>query len=420
MTSFSKTSLYYKHLIIAIYLSAFEMIVRGILRQYGLEFVAIGAIQGWVYLVPIFLRIIFPIKDVLNPKSFKILVLVQLFYVLLVVAPHNITNGTYSLLFKGIKNFYLPLVIYYGIFSYLTTTDHQFERKFLSHIFKIGIIAGLFTSLEVVLLVTGKGAFFLSYIRQASINFQQAELEGIRPVGLFLGHHMSALFFALLAVLSLGLRLRIMRLSPTLLFYFFFISLLITTTKTFIIAFIVYYFLSVLVSYNINRYLKAFALVGFFAVFVGIVHFQWYRDINYSLFDQSKSKLRMVDKFDELEWFLENSVLPNGFLPEGLGEEENIYVDPIYEDGEIYAYKLAYRIGIVGFLMYFFTVFWPLCTLRIRRMILNPYSAAFFVCAFGFLHYLPMFILINFSVLIFASTMLRKQNLERQNRIVSA
>lgn len=403
----NRSELYFRHLVIAIYLSASEMMVRGALRQHSelFESLAVFVIQGWIYVVPLFLMFTYPLKCRTNFKAFKILLLVQLIYLMLVVAPQNIINGTYGLLFKGVKAFYLPLFIYFYIFAYLAENLPKFEERFLSHIVRVGMIAGAFIVIEVFLLYTGKGASYLTYFRQISINFQEHDLDTIRPLGMFLGHHFSGLFFALLSVITYNCKNKLIGCNPRHLFYFFVMCLFVTTAKTFITAFLVYYILSVVLSFNARRYFEGVVIVAFLVAFALLnkeLTFYFISD----MFTDSHSRHRMLDKFTELQWFIKNSIIPNGFLPEGLGEKEGIYVDPIYEDNEIYAYKFAYRVGIIGFLMWTFTVFRPLYTFRIRRVIMNSYCAIFFVCAFGFLHYLPMFSIFIFSIIIYAYTML--------------
>ncbi len=404
-----KANIYYKHLIIAIYLSAIEMLSRGVMRQIGLEGVVIGVTQGWIYLLPLLMRVLYPLPTNQQMSgNFYNLVMIQIIYVALAVAPQNLTNGTYVLLANGIKNFYLPLLTYFGIFAYLAQHP-DFERRFLSHIIRIGLIAGGFIVVEVMLLSVSGGVVFLTYLRHISTNFQESSLDTIRPLGLFLGHHMSALFFALLAVLCNHAKRKILGFSPKVLFCFFVLCLIFTTTKTFIAAFFVYYCLTVILSFNVTRWARGLMVAALFTVILPIVNPSIVSELSHHLRDDTKSKSRMLDKADEFSWFLEHSIIPNGFLPEGLGEKEGVRVDPIYEDSEIYAYKLAYRIGIIGFILYFITVFRPLLTLHFRHIVLHPYRATFFVCAFGFLHYLPMFGLYNFSILIFCYTMLYKK-----------
>lgn len=418
MITLHKSSLYYKHLIIALYLGAFEMILRG-LGQFNeiIESLAIAVIQGWIYVLPLILLIIYPIRGEKYLRFNSVLVLIQILYLVFFIAPATIDNGYLSVLLKGVKNYYLPLVIYFIIIDYLLANYDGFEEKFLSHIFRLGIIFGVFIVIEVFLLYFMPHSSFLSLLRFISFNFKgRAESIlgfGIRPIGLYHSNHYSGMLFAILSVFCLHVKRKFCGFKTKHLFYFFLFCLLISTSKTYTFAFVLYFILVALLSFDMNKYMVIFCSVVVMLAFI-MVNQSFYDYYHGILFGDSQTRFRMMDKWSEVGWFLEHSVVPNGFIPEVANPEDApMYIPFEFYDGEVYAYKLMYQIGIFGAFMWIYTVWRPLFTFRIVKMILNPYGGVLFVSICGLIHYLTVHPIFIFSIVVYSQIMILRNRHSR-------
>ena len=76
-------------------------------------------------------------------------------------------------------------------------------------------------------------------------------------------------------------------------------------------------------------------------------------------------------------------------------------------------FRIMYKLGIVGFLLWVYLLFKPIFKLNVIWIFRNPHTGVLFISFFGFLHYLRIVPAFIFIMVVFCSILARDKKLAK-------
>ncbi|MBF0119175.1 MAG: hypothetical protein HQK79_10105 [Desulfobacterales bacterium] len=404
------------HLRSVLYLSSFEMIIRGLAELIGgeqFESNAKFAIQGWNTILPfVLIQILFVRSERKKYQGISKLIyhflLIQISYLLGVVLPINYIYVDITSFFIGLKIYFLPFV-YFFILYYLLKNRKGFEKELFEDVIKIGLIYGVFLLFETYSMYFNSNSLYL-FFRSLAHNesLQYSYLYNLRPIGPSFNIHGSAVLFCIISIFMFYSKVPVVGIKPIFLFSFFVFCLLLTSSRTYTIILITYLILSIILLKQRDKKIIILFLGICFSFFMSETFIWKYLQhgiVNELLTKEETSKEGLINMRESIglgSWIIKNSLLPNGLRTEkDLSMSEKLPYQ--IRDQEVFAYKLIYQLGIVGYILWLMTIYKGLLKKGIFQIFKSPYLGIMFAIFSGMIHYYQGTMLLIFILLIFCN-----------------
>ena len=371
----TKQRLFYGLVIAALYLSALENLLRGMVRAVApaLEILVVLAFEPWIYVAPLFLAW-YGIHDRRFVLLLGSIILLVLFYPLRIQGdPLSYMLG-FKLYFACL--FYIPIIRYLSKFP-------GFEEAFLKHFACILTAFAVWGAMELFSTIFMPD-IALRIKSLALLEEQQMQLS--RPIGMALDFQTGALavaiycivlllkkqyvWFSLLFALSYLLGMR-QWFAATVLTFALVLATRLNVRKPFWIIFVATSLAGIYVGIaeNLESYLRAFTVEG-------------------------SSGQIILERFLSDGWFLvtEGGIFPNGFLRLGYSPifgEATADFPQQYLFNEIGLLRMHYELGGIVTLTWLAIMYYPFLsqTFTFHK---NHYMVILFLSSIGFVHYLTI------------------------------
>lgn len=297
----------------------------------------------------------------------------------------------------GIKNYFIPL-LYIPIIKYVyinETFKYKIEKAMLFIFISYAGVA-IFEMLS-VFYPTNLSIWYKSLANENMSNIVW------RPLGLYLNIHTQGI------VLALG-SLYFLFKKRKLLFFITFLGLIMSSVKTWIVAFIITYILYIL--FNMlnkrNIIMSLVIILAMSSVFLlpkdtPILSYYIQNIIDGS---SSHGTTRLKDKIFSFNIFVNNSLVPNGFVSRSsasssLLKNENAKLPFYYIDNEVFLYDMFFQIGLFMTILWIYIIWNRLFTFKNGFIFKNQYKTLLFLALFSLPHtsslnYIFIFIMVMY------------------------
>ncbi len=381
--------------IAALYLSAFEALFRGIVRNISpsLEIFPVVIFEFVIYCIPL-------LFSWYGSYDRRFVLFLSIIVFLIILYPWRIQGDLLSYLL-GFK-FYFSCLFYIPIIKYLSKYD-GFDKTFLKH---FSFILKAYIVWEIIELLSANYAPSIElWMKSFMFNFDAMRetmdvpgYEGLgRPIGMGLDYQTGALAIATFCVICLLQKRYILYSLSLILSYMAFM-------RTWFVAVL---FTSILITFRRISLRNVWWILLITPVFFGLYfkmsdHFDDY----IRQFGEGGSGGIILDLFLNDGWFLfvNGGFFPNGFVRLGYSSIFGIPTGEIPHEfliNEVAILRMHYEIGGIATLMWLTIMYSPILKKFTFRM--NDYTTILFFSSIGFIHHLTMFKPIMFIFFIFCS-----------------
>lgn len=393
--------------IAALYLSAFEALLRGMVRSVapGLEIFVVVIFEFIIFGVPV----LFAWYGSLDRRFYFLLGVI---FFLVVLYPFRIQGDLLSYLLEF--KFYFVCLFYIPIIKYLSKFP-GFEEAFLKHFFYILTAYALWEAVELLSAYVAPNIELM--MKRFMFNFDTMEAEMTapghpiggfgRPIGLGLDYQTGALAIAIYCVICL-LQERYVLYSLGLILGY------MTFMRTWFVAALT---ASILIMIR-RMSLRNLGWILFILLFLAGLYFKMTEHFNDYIrqFGEGGSGGIILDLFLNDGWFLfvNGGFFPNGFVRLGYSPifgSALAELPPQFLINEVAMLRMHYEMGGIATLMWFMIMYHPLLKRGIT-FFRNDYLIILFMSLIGFTHHLTIFKPFMFIFFIFCSIQsYRKQKL---------
>lgn len=371
----------------ALYIGAFEPVVRGIVRAISptFELVSAVALQAVIYMPPLLFA-----WYGLHDRRFVLLLATVAFLILFY--PFRV-HGDLLSYFLGFK-LYFALFFYLPVIKYLSKLE-DFEIRFLKH---VSYILSTYVTWEIAELI---GSLYVPslalWLKQFAVAEEQQLILG-RVLGMAFDYQTGALAVSLSALMLL-LRQRYVS-CAVLLGVSFMVGL-----RTWFFATIITSAIVILTRRGVGRIFWILFLIVL--AVAGYLLLQGTFESYMSAFSEGRSGALILALLLRDGWFLftQGGLIPNGFVQMGyspiFGEQGND-VPEQFMVNEVGILRMHYEMGGIVTLSWLALLYYPFLS---RGLVFykNHYMIISFLTMFGFLHHLTMMRPFVFMFLIFCS-----------------
>ena len=371
-------------LVVSLYITILEPFFRGVFRPFGLEYFILAAIYLIAYIFPVLFSMGRSFKGSYL-KDLSILIVLNMLYFIILILPSQQDIGfIYAL--NGFKNYYYPMIMIV-IVSRVIINNPYYYNVLIKNFIILSTILSIYLLFEVFSRYYFHNTLY-HYVATLSNPDSLIHIKGgVRPLGLMLSFYHNAVI-ASIAVLMLFFYKAKLSSHYLLLIGINFAAVILSLSKTYSMALL----LSLIIYSVIKAEVKIWVqlAIGLSVLVLIMFLFQdldWFITIAeyYNHFFNSNGELKavklMIEKIYEAGYFIENSLLPNGFQPELYVTTKNVNI--AYAEQEISAYKFIFQMGFFGYLLYLSIFFYILFKTRFALL----YTGVLFIVFIGFLHY---------------------------------
>ena len=371
-------------LVVSLYITILESFFRGVFRPFGLEYFILAAIYLIAYILPVLFSMGRSFKGS-HLKDLSIFIVLNMLYFIILILPSQQDIGfIYAL--NGFKNYYYPMIMIV-IVSRVIINNPYYYNVLIKNFIILSTILSIYLLFEVFSRYYFHNTLYHYVANLSSPNSLIHINDGVRPLGLALSFYHNAVI-ASIAVLMLFFYKAKLSSHYLLLFTINFAAVILSLSKTYSIALILSLVIYSVIKAEVKIWVQlAIALLVLVLIMFLFQDLDWFHTIGqyynhfFNLNGELKAVKLMMAKISEAGFFIENSLLPNGFQPELYVTTKNVNI--AYAEQEISAYKFIFQMGFFGYLLYLSIFFYILIKARFALL----YTGVLFVVFAGFLHY---------------------------------
>jgi hypothetical protein len=371
-------------LVVSLYITILEPFFRGVFRPFGLEYFILAAIYLIAYIFPVLFSMGRSFKGSYL-KDLSILIVLNMLYFIILILPSQQDIGfIYAL--NGFKNYYYPTIMIV-IVSRVIINNPYYYNVLIKNFIILSTILSIYLLFEVFSRYYFHNTLYHYVATLSNPNSLIHIKGGVRPLGLTLSFYHNAVI-ASIAVLMLFFYKAKLSSHYLLLTAINFAAVILSLSKTYsaalLLSLIIYSVIKAEVKIWVQLAIGLSVLVLIMFIFQDLDWFITIREYYNHFFNlngELKAVKLMIEKIYEAGYFIENSLLPNGFQPELYVTTKNVNI--AYANQEISAYKFIFQMGFFGYLLYLSIFFYILFKTRFALL----YTGVLSIVFIGFLHY---------------------------------